>query len=243
MEVLMIIIVALLPAALLWWYIWKQDAKKEPTAWLVRAVGYGVLICLPAAVVEMGIASVLFGTDQGPQTLIDTTAVAFFCAAIPEEGLKLLALWLILRRNPYFDEHYDGIVYAVSVGLGFAGIENLLYLIGNMDNWMSVAFFRSLMAVPGHYAFAVLMGYYYSIYRFVDRSPRVAACVIGVPVLAHGIYDALLMTTTVNVGVGAVCVIVLLFLLVKLHKFVQKRVVEQVKRDREDREDSTFLRI
>lgn len=243
MQVPFIIIAALLPAALLWWYIWKQDAKKEPMAWLVRAVVYGVLICLPAAVVEMGIASVLFGTDQGPQTLVDTTAVAFFCAAIPEESLKLLALWFILRRNPYFDEHFDGIVYAVSVGLGFAGIENLLYLIGNIDNWQSVALFRALMAVPGHYAFAVLMGYYYSIYHFVDRSPRVAALVIGAPVLAHGLYDALLMTTTVNVGVGALCVIVLLFLLVKLHKYVQKRVVEQVKRDREDREYSTFLRI
>lgn len=232
MQVPFIIIAALLPAALLWWYIWKQDSKKEPTSLLVKAVFFGVLICFPAALVEMGIGSMFFDMEKGPQTLFDTTATAFFCAAIPEEGLKLLVLWLILRRNPYFDEHFDGIVYAVSVGLGFAGIENLFYLIGNMDNWVGVALVRSLMSVPGHYAFAVLMGYYYSIYHFVDRSPRIAVCVIGAPVLAHGIYDALLMTTSVNVEVGAVCVMVLLYLLVKLHKYVQKRVVEQVERDR-----------
>ena len=232
MQVPFIIIAALLPAALLWLYIWKQDSKKEPTSWLIKAVAYGVLICLPAALVELGIAAAFFNTVTGPQTLIDSTAMAFFCAAIPEECLKLIALWLILRKNPYFDEHFDGIVYAVSVGLGFAGIENLLYLIGNMENWMSVALVRSLMSVPGHYAFAVLMGYYYSIYHFVDRSPRIAACVIGVPVLAHGIFDALLMTTSINPALGGFCVMVLIYLLVKLHKYVQKRVVEQVEKDR-----------
>ena len=231
MEVLLVIIVALLPAALLWLYIWKQDSKKEPTSWLISAVVYGALICGPVAVVETGIDSVLFDVERGPQTLCDTTAMAFFCAAIPEECFKLLALWLILRRNPYFDEHFDGIVYAVSVGLGFASVENLLYLINNMDDWMSVALVRSLMAVPGHYAFAVLMGYFYSIYHFVNSSPRVAACVIGIPVLAHGIYDALLMTTIIDLELGAFCVIVLIYLLVKLHKYVQKRVVELVRKD------------
>lgn len=233
MDILLIFIAALLPAALLWFYIWKQDAKKEPTSWLVRAVLYGVAICLPVALLEMALSSLLFDPETGPQTIFGTTVEAFLCAAIPEECFKLLALWLILRNNPFFDEHYDGIVYAVSVGLGFAGIENLLYLFGYYnENWVSVAFVRSLMAVPGHYAFAVIMGYYYSVYHFVDRSPRVAACVIGLPVLAHGIYDALLLTSQVDVAFGGTCVIIVIFLLVKLHKYVQKRVLEQIEKDR-----------
>lgn len=234
MELLLIVFAALAPAALLWWYIWKRDSKKEPTRLLVRAVTYGVLICLPAALVEM-IASEIFldGADEA-QTLFDAVIDAFFCAAIPEECFKLLALWLVLRRNPYFDEHFDGIVYAVSVGLGFAGIENLFYLFDSMEDWASIALLRSLMSVPGHYAFAVLMGYYYSIYHFSNHSVRVAACVIGVPVLAHGVYDAMLMTTSVDLTLGIFCIAVLIFLLVKLHKYVQKRVVELVTKDKED---------
>ena len=162
MEILFILIVAILPAALLWWYIWKKDQKKEPTKWLAKATCYGVLICFLVALVEMVLGLILFGSIDLPSTLWGTTAYAFFVAAIPEESFKLLALWLILRKNPYFDEHFDGIVYAVCIGLGFAAIENVGYLFDNFENWMSVAFLRSLMAVPGHYAFAILMGYYYS---------------------------------------------------------------------------------
>ena len=212
MDILFVFLAALLPAAILWFYIWKQDAKKEPTLLLVRAVLYGVVICLPVALLEMTMSSLLFDPETGPQTIFGTTVEAFLCAAIPEECFKLLALWLILRHNPFYDEHYDGIVYAVSVGLGFAGIENLVYLLGYYsDNWVSVAFVRSLMAVPGHYAFAVIMGYYYSVYHFVD-----------------GIYDALILTSQVDMALGGFCVIIVIFLLVKLHKFVQRMVVEQI---------------
>lgn len=233
MDILFVFLAALLPAAILWFYIWKQDAKKEPTSLLVRAVLYGVVICLPVALLEMAVSSLLFDPETGPQTIFGTTVEAFLCAAIPEECFKLLALWLILRHNPFYDEHYDGIVYAVSVGLGFAGIENLVYLLGYYsDNWFSVAFVRSLMAVPGHYAFAVIMGYYYSVYHFVDRSSRVAACIIGLPIFAHGIYDALILTSQVDMALGGFCVIIVIFLLVKLHKYVQRRVVEQIEKDR-----------
>ena len=59
---------------------------------------------------ESAISTSLFGADTEPTTLLGTTIDAFLVAALPEEGFKLLALWLILRKNPYFDEHFDGIV-------------------------------------------------------------------------------------------------------------------------------------
>ena len=232
MEFLLIIIVALLPAVLLWGYIWKSDKKKEPTSWLVKATWYGVLICLPVALVEWVINSVLFYPDGHPTTLFGTTADAFFVAAIPEESFKLLALWLVLKKNPYFDEHFDGIVYAVCVGLGFAGLENLLYLFGNMEEWVSVAILRSLLTVPGHYAFAILMGYYYSKYHFVDRSRKTAAMIIVAPVLVHGLYDALLMTSGINATLGGVCFIIVVVLTCKLHKYARKKVLAMIDADK-----------
>ena len=232
MEILFILIVAILPAALLWWYIWKKDQKKEPAKWLAKATCYGVLVCFPVALVEIVINLILFGSFGLPSTLLGTTTFAFFVAAIPEESFKLLALWLILRKNPYFDEHFDGIVYAVCIGLGFAAIENVGYLFDNFENWMSVAFLRSLMAVPGHYAFAILMGYYYSKYHFVDHSTKTAVLIIAAPVLAHGIYDALIFTSQIDLTIGAVSFFVVIFLLIKLHKYAQKRVVEQIEKDK-----------
>ena len=231
MESLLILAAALLPAILLWLYIWKKDTKKEPTSWLVKAFLWGIIICIPVAIVEAGLEYMLFGHGGKPSDLLDTTINAFVVAAIPEEAFKLLALWLILRKNPYFDEHFDGIVYAVCIGLGFAALENIGYVFGK-GGGMFTAIMRALLAVPGHYAFAILMGYYYSIYHFVDHSPKVAACVLLVPVLAHGIYDSLAMSSLVDPIVGGISFFVLIYFCIKMHKFSWKKMMTQVEIDR-----------
>ena len=234
MNILILLAAALLPAILLWIYIWKQDAQPEPTNRLVKAVLYGVGIGIPVALLEMVIENVLF--DGEPTTLFGTTVQAFFVAALPEESFKLLALWLVLRKNPYFDEHFDGIVYAVCVGLGFAALENVLYVVGAEENWFSVAVTRALLAVPGHYAFAVLMGYYYSVYHFVDHSSRTAACILLVPVVAHGVYDAIAFSSTVNPYVGGISAIVLIYFCIKMHKSARSKVLALIERDRYNNE-------
>ena len=231
MNVIIMLIASLLPAVLLLLYIWKKDTQKEPTYMLVKAVLWGVGIIIPVVVVESLVKLMLFGENGSPTTLVDTTALAFLVAAIPEETFKLLALRMVLRNNPFFDEHFDGIVYAVCVGLGFAAVENISYVFSHED-WASVAISRALLAVPGHYAFAVLMGYYYSVYHFVNRSPRVAVCVLLTPVLAHGIYDALAMSSMVNPYVGGVGFVILIYFCIKMHKRVQAKVLALVEKDR-----------
>lgn len=231
MEIV-IIIAALLPALLLFLYIWKKDPQKEPTSRLVKAALWGVGICVPVAFFELAIEAVLFGSG-GPITLFGTTARAFLVAAVPEESFKLLALWLVLRKNPYFDEHFDGIVYAVCVGLGFAAIENIFYIFGQ-EEWMTVAIGRALLAVPGHYAFAVVMGYYYSVYHFVDHTPKTAACILLVPILLHGIYDALAMSGIVNESVGGIAFLVLIYFCIKMHKRARNKVLALVEKDKQD---------
>lgn len=236
MSFIILLIVALLPAALLWAYIWKKDPQKEPTSLLIKAGLYGAGICLPVALLEFGIEAVLFGEDGTPSTLFDSTTMAFFVAAIPEESFKLLALWLVVRHNPYFDEHFDGIVYAVCVGLGFAAMENVGYVISEDENWLMVAVSRALLAVPGHYAFAVLMGYYYSLYHYVNRSVRNKVMILLAPVLAHGIYDAMAMTSLVNPVVGGVGAILLVYFCIKMHKFAHKKVLAQIQKDHDSQE-------
>lgn len=230
MDIILILVAALLPAILLLLYIWKKDTQKEPTSWLVKAVLWGVAICIPVALVEGGIEALLFGMDGKPSSLLGTTTLAFVVAALPEETFKLFALWMVLRKNPYFDEHFDGIVYAVCVGLGFAALENIMYVFSEED-WVSTAIVRALLAVPGHYAFAILMGYYYSVYHFVDHSPKVAACVLLVPILAHGAYDAIAMSGMINQYIGGLSFFVLIYFCVKMHKVAKNKVIALVEKD------------
>ena len=209
---------AILPAAMLWLYIWKKDSQPEPTSWLVKAVLLGIGICIPVVIVEIGIEMFLYSVGIVPTNLVGTTMQAFVVAAIPEEAFKLLALWLILRKNPYFDEHFDGIVYAVCVGLGFAAIENVFYILGE-EEWMSVAISRALLAVPAHYAFAILMGYYYSVYHFVDHSTK------------NAIYDTIVFSASVNPYIGGLSFFVLIFFCIKMHKVAKAKMLEQIRED------------
>ena len=226
-----LLITALLPAILLWIYIWKKDTKKEPTSWLMKAFLWGIAICFPVVLMEYGIRYVLFGESGEPSSLFGTTVKAFLEAALPEEAFKLLALWIVLRKNPYFDEHFDGIVYAVCIGLGFAVLENINYVFSE-NGGLATAILRAFLAVPGHYAFAILMGYYYSIYHFVDRSPKVAACVLLVPVLAHGVYDSFAMSVSVNPTLGGISFVVLIYFCIKMHKFSRRKMMAQIERDK-----------
>ena len=221
---------AILPAAMLWLYIWKKDSQPEPTSWLVKAVLLGIGICIPVVIVEIGIEMFLYPVGIVPTNLVGTTMQAFVVAAIPEETFKLLALWLILRKNPYFDEHFDGIVYAVCVGLGFAAIENVFYILGE-EEWMSVAVSRALLAVPAHYAFAILMGYYYSVYHFVDHSIKNAICILLVPVMAHGIYDAIVFAADMIPALSIVITTVLIVFCSKMWKYAKARMEELMLRN------------
>lgn len=222
---------ALLPPILLLLFVWHKDATKEPFLRLLKAVIFGALISIPAVFWESFMGTLLFNGEE-PTTIIGTTLNAFLCAAVPEETLKLIALWLVLRRNPYFDEHFDGIVYAVCVSLGFAAVENVGYVLNHEEAWVSVAVTRALMAVPGHYAFAVFMGYYYSMYHFVRHDTTTAISILLVPVLAHGIYDSLAMSSMVNPLIGGLGFVFLIFFCIKMQRVAYDRLKQMIGLDR-----------
>ncbi len=228
MSLLIQIAAALLPAILLFLYIWRKDAKPEPIRLLLKAVLWGVLICIPCCFLE-GIISTVIPSE--PTTVVEAALNSFIGAGLPEELCKLLVLWWILRKNPFYDEHFDGIVYAVCVGLGFAGFENIFYVIGD-EAWVETAISRALLAVPGHYAFAVLMGYYYSVYHFTDHSSSAKYKILLVPVIAHGIYDTLCFSAELNETLAGICMIVLIFFCIRMHKFAKKRLVAMVEKDK-----------
>lgn len=232
---MILIVAAILPAILLWLYTCRKDAQPEPMSQMLKAFLYGALICIPVSFVENYISGTLFASEGSPSNLIGSTLEAFLVAAVPEEGFKLLALWLILRHNPFFDEHYDGIVYAVCVGLGFAAVENVGYVLMHADAWLSVAVTRALLAVPGHYAFAVFMGYYYSLYHFGQKSAKNLLSIFFIPVLAHGCYDAFALTGTVEPVLGGISFILLIYFCIKMHKNARQKITVQVERDRRER--------
>ena len=194
LSIPIIIGAAVLPALILIYYIYRRDTAKEPVPQLIAGFGFGVLSALVAIFFDgviMGTGLPITGT---PTTVIDALSTAFIGAGIPEELAKLLMLWLLLRNNRHFDQYFDGVVYAVSIGMGFAAIENVGYIFNFADQWQSVALMRGITAVPAHFAFAVIMGFFFSLVHIGGRhAQRDRMMVLVAPVLAHGAYDGILM--------------------------------------------------
>ena len=107
--VILPIIAALLPVFILASYTWSFDLNPEPKGKLVRSFIYGAIICVPIIVVEIITENLFFGSHDQPSTFSAGVVKAFFVAALPEEGFKLLALWLVLRRYSLCCLYRDGV--------------------------------------------------------------------------------------------------------------------------------------
>ncbi len=223
---------ALLPILLLLAFILLKDREQpEPPGQLLKAFAFGVLSVIPALLFVWLLRRVGVVPEE-VQTLWGAVLKSFCAAAIPEELAKLLMLWLALRKNPFFDEHMDGIVYAVCVSLGFAATENVFYLISNAEQYMRVGIVRALFAVPGHFCDGVLMGYYYSLAVFAIHSRRrYRFFIILAPVLAHGVYDSFLFAARVSEGYrSALCLAFLAFCYL-LWRLASRRIREHLVAD------------
>ncbi len=108
--------------------------------------------------------------------------------ALIEEFSKFIFVRWVLYPNKHFNEPFDGIVYAVSVSLGFAGLENILYVM-NSDNGVAVGVLRMFTAVPAHATFAVLMGYFLGRAKHEQGKSYLAWYGLGAATLFHGAYD------------------------------------------------------
>lgn len=234
----LILFAALLPVFLLLYFINKKDsASPEPKGEIVRALFYGVISLFLSLIISTPLLLLGVFVEQ-PTTMLGALSTAFFGAAIPEEVAKFVMLWLFLRNNKYFDERFDCIFYAVCVSMGFAAVENVAYLFINYNSWLSVGIVRALYAVPGHFCFGVLMGYYYSLSRFPKpgfESNRAPALLL--PILAHGIYDALLFMMRVNEMLAIILFIFFLLFCNNIWKFASQKMEELLKVDSEQNLD------
>lgn len=222
MTLVLILIAAVLPALGLLYFIYrKDDLRQEPPSEILKAFALGAL-SVPASFLVSYPLKWIGLYPEVMNTLGDSVLTSFFGAGIPEELAKLVLLFFFVRRCRYFDEWVDGIVYAACVGLGFAAVENILYLFTNMGDWISIGALRAVLSVPGHFFFAVTMGYFFSRAWFGDPSRRLlnSALAFIVPMLLHGAFDTILFANTL---LGGAAVLIDLFLALYIFMAVKSR--------------------
>lgn len=190
-----ILIPALLPVFLILRYVYLLDKnEREPLGFVLKVVVWGAIFSIPCAGVERFMIS-LIGSFYDPATINFAWMENTVGVALVEELSKWLVLMLIVWKNQNFDYRYDGIVYAVSASLGFAALENILYV---LSYGTGVSIGRAIFAIPGHATFGVFMGYFLSrakTFWIDDKRIRMTICkllALALPMLIHGCYDFLL---------------------------------------------------
>lgn len=188
-----LLILAVIPVAIfIWWIRLKDRYEKEPIIKLISYFILGIVVSILAIIFELYLNKVdIF------MGVIKDLYIAFFITAFTEEGLKAIILIPILLKDKDFNEKIDGIVYSVFLSLGFATVENIIYLMReSSDLYLQLGITRGLISIPSHIMFAITMGYYISKYKFEEdkkKRNKYLAYSIIIPILLHGVFDFILM--------------------------------------------------
>ena len=194
---LVLFIAAILPVVALCYFIYAKDVNREPGALLAKVFAGGFFCAIPVIFVEF-VLQVFFKVDGVTDIFIIFINV-FIGIALVEELFKWVITRFIAYSDKAFDEVYDIIVYSVFASLGFACIENILYVV---NYGLDVAFRRAIFAIPGHMCFGVIMGYFLAQAKLGESNGNKSLAIkntifsILAPTLAHTVYDSLLYATT-----------------------------------------------
>jgi RsiW-degrading membrane proteinase PrsW (M82 family) len=202
------VLLSVVPAFGLAVYLWYADVTtQEPLGLLIATYLLGILFASFAGILNpvLGSYASAFGSGFGMAPVFGTLALFFLVVGPVEETVKLLAVRLHAYRDERFDAVIDGAVYGAVAGLGFATIENALYITQNvgsvpgMSNLIGqgsgITTIRAL-AGPGHVIYSAFAGYYLGLAKFNREQAG--------PIVIKGLTVAAIIHATYNTAVTVV---------------------------------------
>jgi RsiW-degrading membrane proteinase PrsW (M82 family) len=170
--------------ALLSYFYLRNQMSTEPRRTLVHSFLYGAIITFPILFIQFVLQ------EEGVLTSPFMSTVVF--TSIIEEFFKWLIIFIVILRHVEFDDPYDGILYGAAVSLGFATVENVIYL---LSFGLETAFMRAILPVSSHALFGVVMGYYYGKGKFSmnDKQREYLLLALVAPMILHFMYNSILM--------------------------------------------------
>lgn len=212
-----VLALSLAPVIALFTYFYVRDKyEKEPKLLLLKVFMWGALSVFPAILLGLGLHRLL-AMIALPESPLYIFIENFVVIALVEELVKFYVLMRLAYPHQAFNEPYDGMMYAITASLGFAALENILYV---AQGGVAVAFARMVLSVPAHALFGAFMGYYAGRAKFsIGREKYYLFNALLIPTLLHGTYDVLLSTRIPEFA----------FLVVPLSIFMWWRALKQVR--------------
>lgn len=217
---MVLLALALAPAVVIIIFIIGKDKyNKEPFVNLLISFLLGVVSTIPAVLFQTLFAKTL-QNYFAYESVTYYACFAFIAVGLSEEGAKYLMLRYYAYRKPAFDEPLDGIIYGVLVSMGFATLENILYV---SRYGFETALVRMFLSVPAHACFGIIMGYYVGLAKFTKAHARAYKSIgLVLAVFFHGAFDFFLFLQQsketlqyVSEGLLVFCSIFILYLAVR----------------------------
>ena len=196
-----LLLLAIAPVIVVVLYIYFKDKfEKEPKVFLFKNFLLGATASILITAILGGLAGNLIPlTDE--TNILQQFIKAFFVVALVEEFSKYIIVRYYAQRNKEFNESFDGIVYAVMVSMGFAALENVLYV---FQYGIGTGITRAFTAVPAHATFAILMGYFMGKAKFSINKKTLNLTGLLIATLFHGAYDFFLFINFIpGIATGA----------------------------------------
>ncbi|MEE3719197.1 tetratricopeptide repeat protein [Tumidithrix elongata RA019] len=226
------ILTAVLPAIALLCYFYECDLRQNKSqSGKVKAFLLGVSSILPASIIEAFVDRMLmhgkFGSYMQSLSSVsarhsipvtDALQMGFLGSALIEESIKMLYLYLVFDKSKEFQSKKDTVIHAVTLSVGFAFVENILYVV---SYGAEIAEARAFMSLPMHAIAALAMSFTIAFRREQSHQPLWQAWAIALlaATLIHGTYNSLLFINTFASGtIVFVFVIVAVVLAVRLYR-------------------------
>lgn len=208
------ILLGFAPAVFFLWYFYRKDKwEPEPKMQVLKIFFLGMVSIPFAALVEwLMITKVFMITNISDEYLpFELTIIACFLAIGPiEEFFKYSVVKVFIYPKDDFNEPMDGVVYMIAAAMGFAGLENVMYII-NSGNPTFVGIMRGLLATPAHAIFSGFVGLYLGRAKFCKGYMESAGWIIlglFIGTFLHGLYDLLVMSRSFW-AIGAIPLLVI----------------------------------
>lgn len=192
MDYLRLFVIAVIPGIALAMGLYLTDRyDREPVRLLLKLFLFGMLSAVPTIAVERFLSNLNFLPG-----ILSTAWTTYIVAGFTEEYFKRLVVMKVAYHDYAFDEKLDGIIYCAYSALGFATVENIMYVVSGYDADPYIGLYRGLLSVPAHMLFAITMGYYLSLAKFSpdpEISKRYFTQSLVVPMLFHGTFNFILL--------------------------------------------------
>lgn len=195
MYLIYALLIGVLPALFwLWFWLREDNLHPEPRSLLSILFLCGMIAVIVAVIFEKYAFEIITNQDY-----------RYIAWAAIEEICKFLTVALIALRSRYMDEPIDVMIYCITVALGFAALENSLFILsplnaGELSKGIVTGNMRFMGATLVHTVCSAIIGFMIGISYYKNAFIKAVSLILGVILasLLHAGFNLSIINETVT---------------------------------------------